>query len=141
LELSDARWEETALVAGWCAPEPNGRWTYGHEATVAWCVQGQDQDLALLIDGYPALYEKAPLERIEIWGNDRRIASWRLQFGAPHSLPARVSVPRHLIRKRDVLMLTFLIRRSAYSPGIDMRGLYVRTLTLLADRNSCRINI
>jgi hypothetical protein len=139
LDLGDSEWEETALVAGWCAPESDGRWTYGLETTVAWCVQGQEQDLALLVDGNPGLHEKAPLQRIEIWVNDRRIASWRFPIGLPSSLPVRIPVPRYLFRNCDVLMLTFLIRRSGYEPGIDMRGLYIRSLRLLAEKNVSRI--
>jgi hypothetical protein len=38
-------------------------------------------------------------------------------------------VPRGLIRNRDVLMLTFLIRRPV---GVDRRGLYLHALTLEA---------
>ena len=104
---------------------------YGHEATVAWCVRGQDQDLTLLIDGIPALHEKAPLQRIDLWANDRRLASWRFQMDTVSPLPARVLVPRGLIRNRDVLMLTFLIRRPAYPVA---KGLYLRSLTLKAAR-------
>src|SRR5262249_23737144 len=42
--------EETALLGGWSDPLPTGRWAVA-EATVAWCVRGQHQDLTLLIDG------------------------------------------------------------------------------------------
>ena len=66
LKLGGPEFDETALITGWSTPEPTGRWTCGHEATVAWCVRGQDQDLTLLIDGIPALHEKAPLQRIDV---------------------------------------------------------------------------
>jgi hypothetical protein len=125
--------EKTALIDGWDTPEPTGCWTYGHEATIAWCVRGQDQDLTLLIDGIRASHEIAPIQRIDLWANDRRLASWRLQTA---SLPARILVPRALIRNRDVLMLTFLIRRPVCPVGTDMRSLYLRSLTLKVDQYS-----
>ena len=127
--------EETALFGGWSDPEPTGRWASG-EATVAWCVRGQNQDLTLLIDGVPAFHEKVPPQRIELWANDRRIASWCSQMDIVSQQPARITVPRGLIRNRDVLMLTFLIRRPV-SPaplGTPARGLHLRSLTLKAER-------
>ena len=130
LQLGGSQVEKGPLISGWSNPEPKGRWTLGHEATVAWCVRGQDQDLTVLIDGIPALHEKAPPKRIDLWANDRRIASWRFQDGAP-LLSARVLVPRGLIRNRDVLMLTFLNRRPAYPVA---KGLYLSSLTLKAAR-------
>ena len=131
LKLGGPEFEDAPFIAGWSIPEPTGRWTYGHEATIAWCVRGQDQDLTLLIDGIPALHEKAPLQRIDLWANDRRLASWRFQMDTVSPLPARVLVPRGLIRNRDVLMLTFLIRRPA---GIICAGLCLRSLTLKAEK-------
>jgi hypothetical protein len=120
--------EETPLISGWHIPEPTGCWTLGHEATIAWCVGEHEQDLLLQIDGTAALDERVPVQRIDLWANDRRLASWRFKLDTPSLLPPRVLVPRDLIRNRDVLMLTFLIRR----PGIYGRGLYLRSLTLEA---------
>jgi hypothetical protein len=128
LKPGGPEFDETPLIAGWHAPQPTGCWTFGHEATVAWCIRGQDQDLTLLVDGIAALDEEGPRKRIELWVNDRRLASWRFQMNGVCPLLARVLVPRDLIRNRDLLMLTFLIRR----PGIYGRGLYLRSLTLEA---------
>ena len=136
-KLGGPEFEEAPLITGWSIPEPTGRWTVGQEATIAWCVRGQDQDLTLLIDGIPALHEKPPLQRIELWANDRCLASWRFQMDTVSPLPARILVPRGLIRNRDVLMLTFLIYRPVCPVGIDTRGLYLRSLTLKAERKSC----
>ena len=110
--------EETALLRGWSHPLPTGRWAMA-EATVAWCVRGQHQDLTLLIDGVQALHE--PPQRIELWANDRCVASWRSQMDLVSQQPTRVLLPRDLIRNSDVLMLTFLIRCSC---------LHFRSLTL-----------
>jgi len=146
LKLGGPEFEETALITGWpiipdttgrpIIPEPTGRWTVGQEATVAWCVRGQDQDLTLLVDGVAVLHEKAPLLRIDLWANDRRLASWRFQVDTVSPLPARILVPRGLIRNRDVLMLTFLIRRPVCPAAIDTRalGLHLRSLTLTVER-------
>jgi hypothetical protein len=136
LNFGSPQFEESPLISGWYRlPEPTGRWTYGYEATVAWCVQGQDQDLTLFIDGIPALDQKARFQSIGLWANDRCIASWRIKKDTVSPLPARVLVPRGLIRNRDVLMLTFLIRRPV---GMDLRGLYLHALTLKAKENSGR---
>ena len=131
LKLDCLELEETPFIAGWSIPEPAGRWTRGHEATVAWCVKGQTQDLALFIEGIPALHEKALLQQIDLWANDQRIASWRFKLNTLSQLPARIRVPGSLIRNRDVLMLSFLIRRPA---GIHAQGLYLQSLTLRAEK-------
>jgi hypothetical protein len=127
LEPGDPNFDETPLIAGWWDPEPRGCWTSGPKATVAWCVRGADHDLTLLIAGEAALHEKESVQRIDLFANDRRIASWRFQTSKV--LPAQVLIPRDLIRKREVLMLTFLIHR----PISEARkGLYLRSLTLKA---------
>jgi hypothetical protein len=141
LDLAGTEIDDTPLISGWSIPELTGRWTLGHEATVAWDVRGQEEDLTIRVDGYALLlHEKMPLQDIELWANDRRIASWRFNIDTASPLPARISIPRKLIRNRDVLMLTFLIRRPV-SPAengmsIDTRplGLHVRSLTLEAKR-------
>jgi hypothetical protein len=126
LKPGGPEFDETPLIAGWHPPQPTGCWTFGHEATIAWCIRGQDQDLTLLIDGIAAADEERSLQRIELWANDRRLASWRFQMDKVCPLSARLLVPRRLIRNRDVLMLTFVIRRP-----LRIR-LYLRSLTLEA---------
>jgi hypothetical protein len=136
LDLAGTEIDETPLIAGWSIPESGGRWTLGHEAIIGWSVRGQEQDLTLLIDGFPFLHEEAPRQTIELWANDRRIANWRFQIDTASPLPARISIPHRLIRNRDVLMLTFLIRHPVCPAEIDMSpdpralGLYLRSLTL-----------
>jgi hypothetical protein len=136
LDLAGTEIDHTSLISGWSIPEPTGRWTLGHEATVAWDVRGQDEDLAIRVDGNALLYEKVPLQDIELWANDRRIANWRFNIGTASPLPARISIPRKLIRNRDVLMLTFLIRNpvspaeNGMSPDRRLLGLHLRSLTL-----------
>jgi hypothetical protein len=115
---------ESALICGWESPEATGRWTFVQEATIAWCVRGQDEDLTLLIDGDSTLYERGSIQKIDLFANDRRLESWRFQTSKV--LPAQVRVPRDLIRNREVLMLTFLVRRPVAG------GLYLRSLTLKA---------
>ena len=127
LHLGGPQFEEAALIAGWCLPEATGRWTLGQEATIAWCVQGQDEDLTLLIDGVPGLHEKASIQRIDLLANDCRLASWRFQTNK--ALPTQVLISRDLIRNREVLMLTFLVHRPLSTAA---RGLYLRSLTLKA---------
>jgi hypothetical protein len=127
--------DEIPLFGSWSWPDPTGRWASA-EATVAWCVRGQNQDLTLLIDGVPAMHEKVSPQRIELWANDRHLASWCSQRDLLSQQPARILVPRGLIRNRDVLMLTFLIRRPACPPtiGTHALGLHLRSLTLKAEQ-------
>jgi hypothetical protein len=138
LQLGGAAFEETPLIAGWHKPEPTGRWTHGREATVAWCVRGQNRDLTLLIDGVPAMHEKVPPQRIELWANDRHLASWCSQMDLLSQQPTRILVPHGLMRNRDVLMLTFLIRRPVCPATTDTRalGLHLRSLTLNAAQHT-----
>lgn len=129
LQLGGPAFEEIPLIAGWLNPEPAGRWAYGREATVAWCVRGQDEDLTLLIDGILTLHEEASGQRIELWANDHRIASWWLKTGS--AMPPQVTVSRDLIRNREVLVLTFFVHHPLSAAG---RSFYLRSLTLKAER-------
>jgi hypothetical protein len=131
LQLGGLAFEEIPLIAGWRMPELTGRGTY-REATVAWCVREQDEDLTLLIDG--TSHQEASVQRIELWANDHRLAIWHLKTGKV--MPAQVIVPRDVIRKREVLMLTFVIH-----PPPSARGLFLRSLTLTRiSRNSVRLS-
>jgi hypothetical protein len=126
LQLGGPAFEEIPLITGWHMPEPTGRGT-SREATVAWCVRGQDEDLTLLVDGTLSFHQEASVQRIELWANDHRIAIWRLKTG--EVMPAQVIVPRDLIRNREVLILTFVIHRP-----LSAKGLYLRSLTLTKDQ-------
>ena len=125
--------DETPIIAGWWRPEPWGLRTSGHEATVAYCVQGYDQDLTLLIDGFMDAdgvintQGKSPLQRIDLWANDWRLASWRFEPNTKCPLTTRVLVPRSLIRSSDVLVLSFVIHCEA----IEMCALCLRSLALV----------
>ena len=136
LDLVGTEIDGTPLISGWSIPEPTGRWTLGHEATIAWDVRGQEEDLTIRVDGYALLHEKVPLQKIELWANDRRIANWRFNTDTASPLPARISIPRKLIRNRDVLMLTFLIRNpvcpaeNGMAPDRRRLGFHLRSLTL-----------
>jgi glycosyltransferase involved in cell wall biosynthesis len=129
--------DETALIAGWSIPEPTGRWTVGYEATVAWSVRGCRDDLTLCVDGYALLYEKAPLQLIELCLNDRKIATWHFRLGEASPLPAKIFVPNELLRENDIANFTFLIRSprspAEFGVSIDPRplGLHLRSLALI----------
>jgi hypothetical protein len=128
LKFDGPEFEEAPFIGAWDMPEPTGRWTVGQEATVAWCVQGHDQELTLLIDGTPIFDEKAPLQLIDLWANDWHLARWRFQLGTASPLPARIRVPRGVKWNRDVLFVTFLIRRLGHP--LDPRGFFLRSVTL-----------
>src|SRR5207249_3162927 len=50
LDLAATEIDDAPLIAGWSSPEPAGRWTLGREATIAWSVKGQEEDLILGVD-------------------------------------------------------------------------------------------
>ncbi len=139
LNLLGAEVDETPLIGGWSWPESNGRWSMEKEATIAWSLAGKGGDLLLFVDGNALLHKKAPKQSVELWANDRLIARWRFRAGKPSPLPARLCLPRSLIGKSDVLLLTFLIRspRSPAELGIstDARtlGIRLRSITLTHD--------
>lgn len=139
LNLLGAEVDEAALIGGWSWPESTGRWSMEKEATIAWSLAGKGGDLLLFVDGNALLHKKAPKQSVELWANDRLIARWRFRAGKPSPLPARLCLPRRLIGKFDVLLLTFLIRspRSPAELGIstDARtlGIRLRSITLTHD--------
>src|SRR5262249_32942286 len=113
-----------------------GRWTLGQEAKMTWSVRGKEEDLILRVDGQPLLHERAPRQNVELWANGSCIANWPFQHGQVSPLPARISIPRKLIRNRDVLMLTFLNRNPVcpaelgISPDTRALGFRLRSLAL-----------
>ncbi len=129
--LSD--WE-AALVAGWGAPEPVGRWTVWHEAVVAWQVDGEADDLMLTVDGSPFLAGEMQSQEVEVWANDRLIRTLRYTRDQMPPLPVHIPLRR---TERGILYITFLVRnpRSPAELGLssDHRalGFNVRQLALL----------
>jgi hypothetical protein len=128
--------DETALIAGWSHPEPTGRWTLGHEATIAWSVRGHEGELELRVDGHAFLHKNAPTKSIKLWLNDRQVAHWQFRIDGGSPLPARIAIPAALTRNRDILMLRFVIQ-SPCSPAevgesSDLRalGLHLRSISL-----------
>src|SRR4029079_7387138 len=97
--------DEAPLIAGWSFPEPTGRWTLGQEATIAWCIREQRDNLTLIVDGYALIHDRAPVQTVELWANGRRISVWRFDTYS-NPMPARVLVPGDIIRNREVLVLT-----------------------------------
>ena len=83
---------------------------------MAWRVDGRSGDLTLSVDGYVLLYAEAPSQRIDVYLDDARIATWRFRFGQSPELPAEVLVPRRALRDGGVAFLTFVIE-SPRSPA------------------------
>jgi hypothetical protein len=128
--------DEAAMVWGWGLPESTGRWTVGSEATVAWSVAGEVNDLDLLVDGYAFLHESAPSLDVEVWADDRLSATLHFQLGQTQPQPARIPIERAR-GHRSVLFVTFLVRtpRSPAEVGFsgDTRqlGFHVQQLGLV----------
>jgi hypothetical protein len=135
LGLAGVTREEAALLYGWGAAEPIGRWTVGTEAVIAWCIGNKDADLTLVCDGEAFLPPEAPHQDVDVWANDQLAASWHFAADGQSPLPARVPLPR--MADADILLLTFRVR-SPRSPvelglGSDWRGLglLVRSLAVV----------
>ena len=136
LNLVSPHVNETPLIEGWSHPEPTGRWTVGHEATIAWCVQGREGELELHVDGHAFLHKSAPVRSIKLWVSDSPVAHWLFRLDGASPLPARIPIPAALVRNRDVIMLRFHIQ-SACSPAEvgelpDTRalGFHLRSISL-----------
>ncbi len=136
LSLAGVAFDETPLILGWSYPELTGRWTLGHEATIAWSVRGHEDALELHVDGHAFLHKNAPTKSIKLCLNDRQVAHWRFRIDGASPLPARIAIPAALTCNRDVLMLTFVIQ-SPCSPAevglsADPRalGLHLRSISL-----------
>jgi hypothetical protein len=132
LNLASTSTDETAFVAGWGAPEASGRWTIGAEAIIAWRVEADDGDLALVCEGGVFLDAEAPDQDVEVFANDRPIASWHFATDMPSPLPARVAVPP--APNDGILLVAFRIRspRSPAELGLsnDTRALGFRLRSL-----------
>jgi hypothetical protein len=135
LKLAGGPMEEAAVLYGWGAAEPIGRWTVGTEAVIAWCIGDSDADLTLVCDGDAFLPPEAPHQDVDVWANDQLATSWHFAADAQSPLPARVPLPRTASAK--LLFLTFRVRspRSPLELGLggDWRGLglLMRSLTVV----------
>jgi hypothetical protein len=136
LNLGDFSSDESPLISGWSILEPTGRWTVGHEATIAWSVSGHEGELELCIDGHAFLHQNAPAQSVQLWVNDRQAAHWQFRAGGDSPLPARIAIPAAWVRNRDVLMLTFVIASpcspAAAGDSSDPRalGFHLRSISL-----------
>jgi hypothetical protein len=143
LNLVSTTNEEESFIQGWSYPESTGRWTIGREATIAWGVTDHQEDLTLSIEGHVLLDPKAPTQCIELWLNDRQMALWHFRIEQGQALQAQIAVPAELIRDREVLMLTFVIRtpRSPAELGVSLDsrwlGLHLHSLSLLPAAKVC----
>jgi hypothetical protein len=136
LNFQELSFDESPLISGWSILEPTGRWTTGREAVLAWSVRGEEDELELCLDGHAFLHEKAPTKLVELWIDGKKITQWQFRLDAANPFPARVAIPRRLVRDRDVLMLTFVIQ-SPCSPAevgesADPRplGILLRSMSL-----------
>jgi hypothetical protein len=136
LSLAGSTIDEAPLITGWSYPEPTGRWTLGHEATIAWSIQGHEEDLELRVDGHAFLHKNAPARSIKLWISDRQIAHWQFRLDGVSPLPTRIAIPAALVRNRDVIMLRFEIQSACSpaqvgeSPDTRALGFHLRSISI-----------
>jgi hypothetical protein len=137
IDLTAGPRAEAPLLHGWGTAEAIGRWTVGAEAVVAWRIDRNDADLALVCDGEAFLPSGAPHQDVDVWANGQLAASWHFAADAQSPLPARVPLPR--MADAELLVVTFRIR-SPRSPvelgvGSDWRRLGLLVRSLAVDQN------
>jgi hypothetical protein len=127
---------DDTLVHAWSEPEPDGRWTDGPEAIVAFRPERPVRGgLALRARVDPFVTTGHPAIRVTVWANDTRVAVWRLRLGAPEP-ERRAVVPAAALRQGEPLVITFVIRRPCrprdigHSPDTRRLGLFVRSLAV-----------
>lgn len=101
---------ESAFVHGWSIAEPEGRWTVGNFAIIAWRIDGARRGpLVLHVAGYSVANARQRKVGVVLFANGVKLASWQFKFRGPAPLPARCIIPEHAITGRSVLALTFEI--------------------------------
>jgi hypothetical protein len=114
-----------------------GRWTSGPEARMLWDVApAPGVDLICELDAEGFVAEAHPRLAVEVFANDRHVATLRFQHGAPSPGAQRFTIPCNAIDAGSSLCLCFDIRypRSPASLGVRadgrLLGLLVRRMTL-----------
>ena len=126
---------EFAFVHGWSISEPEGRWSTGPFATIAWRVDRPvHEPLVVQIAGCSAVNVMHPSMRAVIRANGTKLATWEFEFGGPSPLPARCIIPATVVMGRAILALTFEIAKPfvprAHGVSADVRplGLLLQTV-------------
>ncbi len=126
-----------ASLLGWWSyadPRDGGRWTSGPEARMLWDVSraaGVDLVCELGAEGFVA--EAHPRLAVQVFANDRKVATLRFVYGVPAEAMHRFTIPCGVIGDGGSLCLCFDIRypRSPASLGVRADG---RLLGLLVQR-------
>lgn len=125
-----------SLVYGWSFPEADGRWTDGNEALLAVRIDASSPaDLPVRVRATPCLHPRHPALDVEVWANDRPVATWAFRYGA--ATPSLdFSVPGRVVESREVLAVAFVLRSPcrpiALGLSLDPRrlGLFVEQVQL-----------
>lgn len=139
LTLGEGSGDRDALLNGWGAPEPEGRWTLGSRAELIVRRSGSCQGpLVLEFDAIPFLGRGRRFE-VDVTVNGRPVATVPFGGGPLAPVLTRVTLAAGTAEPDGVLLLAFSIRNPcsprAAGLGPDDRelGLFVRRVALLAD--------
>jgi hypothetical protein len=126
--------DESAFVRGWSIAEPEGRWTVGRSATIAWRIDGtRPGPLVVLIAGSSVANADHRNVGIMLFANGVKLARWQFEYCGSNPLPAQCVIPEHAIAGRAVLALTFEIAEP-FIPQLHGISSDVRPLGLLLQK-------
>jgi hypothetical protein len=120
---------EEYLVAGWSVPEPNGRWTDGHRATLRFGVPPlrPDESPAVEITAHGYMPRRGAPIRVTAVANGKPVAKWRFGPDAPGTV--RASIPREAVGPDGAVTLDLVITNPR-QPWLDAGAADVRDLGL-----------
>jgi hypothetical protein len=127
------------LLGWWSGADARdgGRWTTGPEARMLWDVSSAPgTDLLCELDAEGFVAASHPRLVVQVFANDRHVASLRLVHGHAASLPHRFTIPCGVVGDGTCLCLCFDIRHPCAPASLGLRadgrllGLLVRRITL-----------
>ncbi len=138
LLLGEGAGDGQALLGGWGAAEPGGRWTLGPLAQLLVGYRGHaDRLRGLELDAIPFLAAGGRSMCVEVLVNGRRAGSARYGPGAAEPVVTRLALPAGAAEPDGAVLIGLRVRDPASPHGLgvadDRRelGVFVRRLTLL----------
>jgi Uncharacterised nucleotidyltransferase len=99
-----------SLLGGWSFAESGGRWTDGSEAALALRATAPANEMAVDVTTVPLLHPKHPALDVEVWVNDRYVATWAYRLDEEAPPRRRFVLSKESLAGRDVLEIAFVLR-------------------------------
>ena len=102
---------EEVFFRGWSIAEPEGRWTDGRSATLAWRVpETTDAGICVRLLAMPALHPRHRRLEVCVFVGDALVGRQRYRLRRPSARHIACAIPRHLIGDEGELALVIEIR-------------------------------